>query len=105
MFALQDEGMENQKVDLESKGIKPLSKAVHTFIDDNDATKNDQYQADLICTSVTPSAMRIKFLTTQYDAPEDNNDADSLQKELRVRTATPSVIRRGLFMVRNESKF
>ena len=105
LFALKEEGMENQKVDLEWKGVNPLSKAVQTFIDDRDAIKDEQYQEDLLCTSVTPSSMRRQFLTTQNDAHEDNNDADSTQRELKIRTATPSVIRKGLCMVRNESKF
>ena len=93
--------MENQNLDLEWKGVNPMSKAVQTFIDDRD----DQCQADLICASVTPSSMRRKVLPIQNDAPEDNNYADSIQREIKIRTATPSVIRRGLCMVRNESKF
>ena len=79
LFALKEEGMENQKVDLEWKGVNPLS--------------------------VTPSSMRRQFLTTQNDAHEDNNDANSIQRELKIRTATSSVIRKGLCIVRNESKF
>ena len=105
LFALTNEGMGNQNVGLEWKGVNPLSKAVQTFIDDRDAIKDEQCQEDLICTSVTPSSMRRQFLTTQTDAHEDNNDADSIQRELKIRTATPSVIRKGLCMVRNESKF
>ena len=105
LFALTNEGMGNQNVGLEWKGVNPLSKAVQTFIDDRDAIKDEQYQEDLICTSVTPSSMRRQFLTTQTDAHEDNNDADSIQRELKIRTATPSVIRKGLCIVRNESKF
>ena len=97
--------MENQNVDLEWKGVNPMSKAVQTFIDDRDATNADHCQADLICASVTPSSMRRKVLPIQNDAPQDNNDADSIQREIKIRTATPSVIRRGLCMVRNESKF
>ena len=97
--------MENQNLDLEWKGVNHMSKAVQTFIDDRDATNDDQCQADFICASVTPSSMRRKVLPIQNDAPEDNNYADSIQREIKISTATPSVIRRGLCMVRNESKF
>ena len=55
---------------------------------------------DQICKSSTP-----KFMIRGFPMPQNtDNEVNIVKRESKFKTASPSVIRKGLCMVRNESK-
>jgi hypothetical protein len=91
--------------DLEFNGKSMLSTSEPTLIGNLlDESISLMKVEDQICKSSTPKFMIRGFPMAQNTDNEFINEVNMVKRESKFKTASPSVIRKGLCMVRNESK-
>ena len=91
--------------DLEFNGKSLLSMSEPTLIGNLiDESIPLMKEEDQICKSSTPKFMIRRFPIAQNTDYEIVNEVNTVKRESKFKTASPSVIRKGLSMVRNESK-
>ena len=91
--------------DLEFNGKSMLSTSEPTLIGNLlDESIPLMKVEDQICKSSTPKFMMGGFPLAQNTDNEFINEVNIVKRGLKFKTASPSVIRKGLCMVRNESK-
>ena len=62
-------------------------------------------EGDQLCKSPTPKFTMRRFQMAQNSNNEIINEVNSVKRESKFKTASPSVIRKGLCTVRNEGEF
>ena len=101
----QATGIKQCECDLEYNGKSMLSTSEPTLIGNLlDESIPLMKVEDQICKSSTPAFMIRGFPMAQNTDDEFINEVNIVKRESEFKTASPSVIRKGLCMVRNESK-
>ena len=101
----QATGIKQCECDIEYNGKSMLSTSEPTLIGNLlDESIPLMKVEDQVCKSSTPAFMIRGFPMAQNTDNEFFNEVNILKREPEFKTASPSVLRKGLCMVRNESK-